>query len=326
VSDVHELLPFVRKKVGDYLYPYGAFPDDDYEQQEGYEAEYQTPADEEGGERYRIEVLVSAEKLVPLFLELCELLPDELSVSLERASADVYSHWDEFISDEVSKEEFLETFRAYQFAFAEDGNLGLGAVARDPPIEVFLGSHKEIVVFAPELKPVTEILRRHGVEPRPLELYYQRDHTHLALTEYRGLRGPQFDFLHVADMVRHTFGMSLRIDDEENLDEEGQPLGLVPWHAVVVVAPARRARSRRRTNRSFMQEFGLTAASRREARDLLEERLERDGFALESLEELFRVDLEALPSHVQPPPAALERPGIWYVGEKTDFDFEHGPS
>jgi hypothetical protein len=210
VSDVHDRLPFVRKKVGDFLYPYGAFPDDDFEQQEGYESEYQTPNGEEdsGTERYRVEAMVSAEKLVPLFLDLCELLPPRVFVSLERSSADMYSRWDEFVSEETDRDEFLEVFRAYQFAFAEDGNLGIGAFAQDPPIEVFLGSHKELVVFTPDRKPVIDTLRKHGVESRPLDLYYRRDHSHLALTDYRGLRGPQFDFLHVADVVRHALDMT----------------------------------------------------------------------------------------------------------------------
>jgi hypothetical protein len=113
VSEVHDLLPLQRKKVGSFLYPYGAFPDDEYEQQEGFETEYQTPDGEEPvGERYRTEALVSAEKLVPLFLDLCELLPERVFVSLERASADVYTRWDEFVSDEVPRQEFLEVFKA----------------------------------------------------------------------------------------------------------------------------------------------------------------------------------------------------------------------
>jgi hypothetical protein len=110
------------------------------------------------------------------------------------------------------------------------------------------------------------------------------------------------------------------VDEDENVDEEGNTLGLVPWHAVVIAVPARRARSHRRANRSFRQEFGLTAASRREARELLEKRLARDGCVLEDLEELFRVQLAALPAHAQPDSEALGRPGIWYVGEKTDAE------
>lgn len=322
MSDVHDLLPLQRKKVGSFLYPYGAFPDDDYEQQEGYETEYQTPGeDEPAGERYRTEALVSAEKLVPLFVELCGLLPPRIYVSLERASADVYKRWDEFVSDEVGREEFLEVFTTYQTAFSEDGNLGLGAFSHDPPIEVFLGSHKELVVFSSDRKAVSEILRRHGIEPARLDLYYRRDHTHLALTDYRGLRGPQFDYLHVADVVRHALGMQLQQDEDENVDDEGNPLGLVPWHAVVVAMPQRRARAHRRANRPFMQEFGLTAASRREARDILEKRLERDGYRLQSLEELFRIDVESLPERVRPQAEALAKPGIWYVGDKSETDY-----
>jgi hypothetical protein len=319
LSEVHERLPFVRKKVGDFLYPYGSFPDDDFEQQEGYESEYQSPqADEEGGERYRVEVLVSAEKLVALFGDLCTLLPQRVSVSLERASADAYSRWDEFVSDEISRQEFLDIFHEFEFTLAEDGHLGIGAFAQEPPVEVFLGSHKELVVFAPNLGEVTAILRRHGLKSRRLDLYYQREHSHVALLEYRGLRGSQFDYLHVADVIRHALGMQLRMDDDENVDADGNPLGLVPWHAAVIGVPVRRARAWRRSGRAFMQEFGLTAANRREARELLEHRLQEDGDELESIEELFRLEAEELPAHAQPPPGALDKACIWYVGEKTD--------
>lgn len=320
MSETYELLPLVRKKVGAFLYPYGAFPDDDYEQAEGYETEYRS--DDEAGARYRTEILVSAEKLVPLFLDLCQLLPETVCVSLERASADIYSRWDEFVSEQVPRQDFEAVLRQHQFAFAEDGNLGIGAFATEPPVEVFLGSHKEIVVFTPDRKAVAHILRQHGLQPRQLDVYYQRDHQHLALTEYRGLSKPDLDYVRVADAVRHVLGMSLRIEEDENTDEDGRPLGLVPWHAVVIVQAVRRARAHRRPHSRFLQEFGLTAASRREARQVLEHRLQRDGFALQSIEELFRVDPAVLPADVQPLPEALQRAGIWYVGEKSLFEPE----
>jgi hypothetical protein len=321
VSELHDLLPLVRKKVGEYIYPYGAFPDDDYEQQEGYEVEYYTPEeDDPTGERYRIEVLVSAEKLVPLYLDLCTLLPESICVALERASEDAYSRWDEFMSDEVPRLRFLELFRTYQFAFAEDGNLGLGAFSHDPPVEVFLGSHKELVVFSPDRKAVTDILHRHRVASCELETFYKRDHSHVPLTDYRGLRGPEFDYLHVAEVVRHALGMELQIDEDENVDEDGEPLGLVPWHVVAIVVPRRRARVPRKAAQAFVQEFGITAESRGEVRELLETKLERDGFELLSLEEMFRIDVERLPAHVRPRPAALAHPGIWFASEKTEAD------
>lgn len=321
MSEAHEMMPLVRKKVGDFLYPYGSFPDEAFEQHEGYETEYQTPEGDEdaGGERYRIEILVSAEKLVPLFLDLCALLPEDVHVSLERASADVYSRWDEYVSDVVGKDEFLEIFKAYQTAFSEDGNLGIGAFAPEPQVEVFMGSHKELVVFTSGRKTVTEILKRHRVEPCTLDPYYRHDHQHVSLTEYRGMRASQFDYLHVADVARHALGMQLQ-EDDENVDEDGKALGLVPWHAVVLITPLPRARARRRSGRAFVQEFGLTASSRREAHELLDRRLLTDGYVLDGVEELFRVDLEALPAHVRPATEALEKAGIWWVGEKSDAD------
>ncbi len=318
----HELLPLIRKKVGGFLYPYGAFPDDDYEQPEGYESDYFTPdGDDPMGDRYRTVVMVSAEKIVPVFVDLCQLLPPRVHAVMERASEDVYTERDIFLSEsELEREQFLEVLRAYEFAFAEDGMLGIGAFGHEVPIEIFMADHKEIVVFSPELGPVTDIMRKHGIQARKLEYFYEKSHTHLALTQYRGLRGEQFDYLHVADAVRHLFGMQLQQDEEENVDAEGNPLGLVAWRAIVLLTPARRARAGRRRSRHFLQEFFLTAESRREARKLLEERLERDGFDLHSLDELFRIDVQDLPHEVRPPQSQLERAGIWYVGDKTETD------
>ena len=322
MSQAHELLPLVRKKVGNFLYPYGSFPDEDYEQLEGYESDYFTAEDDEApGDRYRTVVVVSAEKLVPLFLDLGQLLPERVHVVLERASEDIYTERDVFLSEsEVTREQFIEVFKAYDFIFAEDGMLGLGAFGRDDPVEVFLADHKELVVFAPDLGPVRAILEKHGLQPRKLEYYYERSHTHLALTQYRGLRGTQYDYLSVADMLRHVFGLSLQLDEDQNLDDEGRPLGLVPWRAIATVAPKRRARSGRRQNPSFVQEFFLSASSRREARELVEKRLEADSFVLQSLEELFRIDVHELPSELRPAGNALQHPGIWYVGERTATD------
>ncbi len=325
MSQAPELLPLVRKKVGDFLYPYGSFPDEDYEQLEGYESDYFTPPDDEAtGDRYRTVVVVSAEKLIPLFLELCQLLPPKVHAVLERASEDIYTERDVFLSDtEVTREQFIEVFKAYEFTFTEDGMLGLGAFGHEAPLEVFLADHKEIVVFAPELGPVDAILKKHGLEPRKLEFYYERSHTHLALTQYRGLRGAQFDYLSVADTLRHVFGMSHQLDEEQNLDDEGHPLGLVAWRAIATVTPSLRGRKGRKRERSFMQEFFLNAASRREARELLVTRLEGDGFDLLSLDELFRIDAQDLSPDIRPSNAKLQRPGIWYVGEKTETDV-HG--
>lgn len=322
MSHAHELLPLIRKKVGGFLYPYGAFPDDDYKQTEGYEADYFTPdGDDPIGDRYRTVAMVSAEKIVPLFLDLCELLPDTVHAVMERASEDVYTERDVFLSEsELDLEQFVEVFRAYEFTFAEDGMLGIGAFGHEVPLEIFMADHKEIVVFTPELSPVTDIMRKHGLQPRKLEYFYERSHTHLALTQYRGLRGAQFDYLHVADAVRHMFGMQLQQDEEQNVDADGNPLGLVAWRALVILAPSRRARAGRRRSRHFVQEFFLTASSRREARQLLEARLERDGFALHSLDELFRIDVHELPTEVRPNNEQLERAAIWYVGDKTETD------
>lgn len=319
MSQAPELLPLVRKKVGSFLYPYGSFPDEDYEQMEGYESDYFTSADEETiGERYRTVIVLSAEKLVPVFLELCQLLPERVHVVMERASEDLYTERDVFLSDsEVTREQFIEVFRAYEFTFAEDGMLGLGAFGHDVPTEVFMADHKEIVVFGPELGTVTAILKRHGLQPAKLEFYYEHSHTHLALTQYRGLRGAQFDYLSVADALRHMFGMSLQLDDEQNVDDEGRPLGVVPWRAIALVTPSRSARAVRRRGRRFVQEFFLSAASRREARELLEKRIEHEGFLLHSLEELFRIDVQDLPSELRPPSSVLGAPGVWYAGERT---------
>ncbi|MFQ5600673.1 MAG: hypothetical protein ACE5G2_08965 [Candidatus Krumholzibacteriia bacterium] len=322
MSEFHELLPLIRKKVGSFLYPYGAFPDDEYEQEEGYESDYFTPdSDDPMGDRYRTVAVASAEKLVPLFLDLCELLPESVQVVLERASEDVYTERDVFLSESrVDRGQLMEVFQAYEFTLTEDGMLGIGAFSYDAPLEIFMADHKEIVVFSPELGPVTDVLIHHGLKSRKLEFFYERSHTHLALTEYRGLRGPQFDYLHVADALRHVFGLQLQQDEEQNVDDEGNPLGLVAWRAIVVLASNRRARAGRRSNRSFVQDFFLTAESRREARELLEQRLERDGFILQSLDELFRIDAQQLPVHVRPSQESLARPGIWYVGDKTETD------
>lgn len=319
MSQAPELLPLVRKKVGGFLYPYGSFPDEDYEQLEGFESDYFTAAEEEApGERYRTVVVASAEKLVPLYLDLCQLLPERVHVVMERASEDIYTERDVFLSDaEVTREQFIEVFRAYEFPFAEDGMLGIGAFGHDNPTEVFLADHKEIVVFGPDLGAVTAILKRHGLQARKLEFYYEHSHTHLALTQYRGLRGAQFDYLSVADALRHVFGMSLQLDDEQNVDDEGRPLGVVAWRAIALVQPSRSARGSRRRARSFVQEFFLSAASRREARELLEQRIEHEGFHLQSLEELFRIDVLDLPVALRPTAGVLATPGIWYAGERT---------
>ena len=122
------LRPLIRKKVGEFLFPYGTFPDEDFTQVEGYHTEYFTsPTGDRIGDRYRTVLLVSAEKIAPIFLELCELLPDTVRVVLERASEDVYTDRDVFVSEiDVASEEFVGV---YATDAVSPGNLRrLGAV------------------------------------------------------------------------------------------------------------------------------------------------------------------------------------------------------
>lgn len=318
--DGHERRPLIRKKVGDFLFPYGSFPDEDIAQIEGYQTEFFTPPTEDRmGDRYRTVAMASAEKIGPLFLDLCALLPARLHVVVERASEDVYTDRDVFISDiEVDADDFIEVFKAYEFTFCEDGQIGVGAFGPDQPFELFLSDHKEIVIFSDDVEPVHEVLRRHGLQSVTLEYYYDRPHQHLSLVEYRGLRSSQFDYLHVVEAMRQVFHMSQRLEEEPTVDEDGLPVGLVPWRAFVVVHPVRRARASRRGLRSFGQEFLLTAESRSEAQDLLEQRLARDGYSLQSLNELFRFDLSTLPREARPAAGVLDKPGIWFVGDRRE--------
>ena len=62
----------------------------------------------------------------------------------------------------------------------------------------------------------------------------------------------------------------------------------------------------------------LTAKTRREAEMLLEQRLKRDGYSLQSLSELFRFDLAGLPREVQPAAGVLRKSGIWFVGDRRE--------
>jgi hypothetical protein len=151
-----------------------------------------------------------------------------------------------------------------------------------------------------------------------LHYYYDHAHQHLSLVEYRGLRSGQFDYLHVVEAMRQVFHMSQRLEEDATMDEDGLPIGLVPWRAYVVVYPVRRARASRRGVRHFGQEFLLTAKSRGEAQALLEQRLQRDGYSLQSLSELFRFDLGTLPPDVRPAAGVLDKPGIWFVGDRQE--------
>ena len=87
-----------------------------------------------------------------------------------------------------------------------------------------------------------------------------------------------------------------------------------------MVTPSQRLRLPRRRPRSFVQEFFLNAGNRREAREYLEAHLRESGFELESLDELFRIDVQDLPREIRPERSRLEKPGIWFVGEQTETD------
>ncbi|MFI4915545.1 MAG: hypothetical protein ACIAS6_03425 [Phycisphaerales bacterium JB060] len=254
-----------RVRVNGFAFPLGVYPVEPIAPASGYTADFE-PADgdeewEEWPDRYVYEILVSAERLKPLCSALLSLLPGRVYPILDVLGNDAFREIDPYIAYElVGVESLYDGVRWYEPFLFEDGLCGFGAMSEEPFMYFFLDEHKVLTVRVetsqkervdrllaafelanlggsadngaggrarrPDGRPQIEVMAADAVS---------HEHRSVLLTpeDRPELPGPE----EVAEALVDLWGMTLNIDVERNLDDDGRELGVTGWRCLVRVDP-----------------------------------------------------------------------------------------
>jgi hypothetical protein len=227
-----------RGKIGDFALPLGVEPGVLPAPTQGYTLKFNQASDE-GPDTYSFDIVISHEKLAPLISDAFEaLLPDEVFAIVEVGSRDAYRSTDVFISAEpIPRNEFIDSWRAYEPVLLEDGTIGAGANSEEPYVEVFIDHFKGVFIQVPvDLRDrVEELLRRAGlkevnetwpetVQDVPMDVTMVRPVIAAGEGEHDIMDELLFE-------LRQMWTLDLNIDVERNVDDSGRNLGLTLWYA-----------------------------------------------------------------------------------------------
>ncbi len=244
-----------RVRVGDFAFPLGVYPVEDMQPKRGYLVEFE-PADgdneegdwEEWPDRYVYDIVVSAERIEPLWRQLVRLLPSRVYPILDFMGRDAYREIDPYISYElVGLDRVTDALRQYRDFFFEDGLVGFGAACDEPFVYIFVDEHKILTVrVGVERREKVEAL----LEAFGLQETEEPAGADSAAHEHRGVLATPHDRPdlltadEILEQVREDWKLVLNIDPEVNVDDEGQDLGETAWRCVVRVACERQPDSR----------------------------------------------------------------------------------
>ncbi len=232
-----------------FSFPLGVYPIEAMKPRAGYSVEFE-PADgddegsaagvgewEEWPDRYVYDVVISAERLEPLCRSLLALLPGRVYPILDVLGQDAYREIDPYISyDLIGMDRFTDMLRRFRGYFLEDGLCGFGAMTDEPFLYVFVDEHKIVTVRAEtaQKERVERILSAFDLEQTE-----EPAGADAAAHEHRGvLEAPEDrpDLLTAEEIVEHLrdeWNLTLNIDAESNVDDEGADLGVTGWRCLV---------------------------------------------------------------------------------------------
>lgn len=233
-----------RVQMGATAFPLGVYPVEPMEPREGYCVEFESAdGDDKEGEweewpdRYVFEVVLTTPRLVALCRSLLAMLPGRVYPILDVLGHDAYREIDPYISYElVGIEHVMDALRQYRDYFFEDGLCGFGAMCDDPFIYLFIDEHKIVTIrtVPGDKDRVERVLRAFDLEP--VEEPAGAD---AVSHEHRGILrvdpdGPELlDEDRVVERLRDLWRLTLNVDAETNLDDDGNDLGTTPWRCLI---------------------------------------------------------------------------------------------
>lgn len=235
-----------RHELGGFKFPLGVYPVETMTPKAGYSLHFEpADGDEHEGEweawpdRYVFDIVMSSERVEPFCKLLFEMLPARVFPIVDLLGHDAYREIDPYMAYElIAKDHFLDGIRRFRQFFFEDGMSGFGAMCEEPFLYMFLDEHKIVTVRAePSMKDrVERLLKAFDLEPCEDAAgadAASHEHRTVLITppDRPELLGPE----EIVERLRDEWNLVLNIDPDQNLDEEGKPLGTTPWRVVVRV-------------------------------------------------------------------------------------------
>ncbi len=229
---------------GGMTFPLGVYPIEPIEPVEGYAMEFEAADGAEDGseleewpDRYVFDVVISAERLPSLILQLLGLMPAHVYPILDFIGHDEYREIDPYISyDQIGIDLLLDAIRQFRGFFCEDGMVGFGAMSESPFFYMFVDEHKILTLrVEPTLKDrIERLLEAFDLElcPEPLGVDAVA-HEHRSVLILPSERPNALSAEEIVGHLRQEWRLILNVDPEQNLDEEGRELGLTAWRAVI---------------------------------------------------------------------------------------------
>lgn len=232
--------------MGDLRFPLGVYPVEPMKPRQGYSVLFEAAdGDDESGEweawpdRYVYDIVITADRLPALCRSLFSLLPTRIYPILDVIGHDAFREIDPYISwDLIGLDQLLDAVARYHDFFYEDGMCGFGAMLDDPFLYVFVDEHKIVTVRAePELQPRVERVL-HAFD---LEMIEEPAGSDAAAHEHRSvLLAPDdnpslLNGDEVVESLRDEWRLSLNVDPDLNVDDDGRDLGVTGWRCLVRV-------------------------------------------------------------------------------------------
>lgn len=233
-----------RQEIEGFQFALGTYPvetmkpvpgfSEDFEQADGADTEGDW---EEWPDRYVYDVVISADRLPALCRALYALLPARVYPILDVLGQDAYREIDPYISYElVGLDRFLDSIRRYRAYLFEDGMCGFGAMCDDPFFYVFVDEHKIVTVRSEvtHKERIEQIFAAFDLAP-----VAEPAGADAAAHEHRGVlllsaeRPELMSPDEVIERLLDEWRLTLNVDTESNLDDDGRELGLCGWRCVV---------------------------------------------------------------------------------------------
>jgi hypothetical protein len=122
---------------------------------------------------------ISREHLFDVFLELVELLGPTVDVVLETSHGSEGAGHRDLFREHIDLPVLTSHFCEFEDLLVNDGCAGTAVISTTGPMEVQFDEHKLLVVYARDLAPFEEILRRYGIRrDEKLKLITEGEHLH----------------------------------------------------------------------------------------------------------------------------------------------------
>jgi hypothetical protein len=251
----------VRVVVEGFHFPLGVYPVEPMSPKPGYSMDFE-PADGGGGgaaggtedsagetedaedqweewpDRYMFDVVISADRLEALIRSLLWVMPGRVYPILDILGQDAYREVDPYVAYElVGQERFIDIMRRYRPMFLEDGLCGFGAMVDEPHFFYFFVDEHKIVTIRAETvlqDKIEKILAAFDLEQ--MESPAGADaaaHEHRGVLEHPDDRPDLLTMDEILEQLRDEWRLSLNIDPDTNVDDDGHNLGVTYWRSLV---------------------------------------------------------------------------------------------